>query len=83
MIKTDHKPLIPLLKTKHLNNLPPRVLRYKLCLSQFKYKIRHVLLYTADTLLRTLTESCNLQEADLLIEISVDHLPSSSQCIEI
>ena len=28
MIEMDHKPLIPLLGTKHLDNLPPRVLRF-------------------------------------------------------
>ena len=25
-IETDHKPLVPLLNTKHLDDLPPRVL---------------------------------------------------------
>jgi len=25
-IETDHKPLVPLLSTKHLDNMPPRVL---------------------------------------------------------
>ena len=27
-VKTDHKPLVPLLNTKHLDNMPPRVLQY-------------------------------------------------------
>ena len=27
-IKTDHKPLVPLLIIKHLHNMPPRVLRF-------------------------------------------------------
>ena len=27
-IDTDHKPLVPLLGNKHLDNLPPRVLRF-------------------------------------------------------
>ena len=27
-IETDHKPLVPLLSTKHLDNIPPRVLRF-------------------------------------------------------
>ena len=33
MIETDHKPLVPLLGTKHLDDLPPRVLRFRLRLS--------------------------------------------------
>ena len=28
--ETDHKPLIPLLNSKQLDNLPPRVLRFRL-----------------------------------------------------
>ena len=29
-VETDHKPLVPLLGSKHLDNLPPRVLRFRL-----------------------------------------------------
>ena len=29
-IEADHKPLVPLLGCKHLDNLPPRVLRFRL-----------------------------------------------------
>jgi transposase InsO family protein len=54
-IETDHKPLVPLLSTKHLDSIPPRVLRFRLRLMRFSYNILHVpgkLLYTADTLSR-------------------------------
>ena len=54
-IETDHKPLVPILSTKHLDNLPPRVLRFRLRLARFDYTIQHVpgkLLYTADALSR-------------------------------
>ena len=88
-IETDHKPLVPLLGTKNLDSLPPRVLRFRLRLSRFEYQIRHVpckYLYTADTLSRApiqCTEPCNLQEeANLLMEISVENLPASSQRID-
>ena len=27
-LETDHKPLVPLLSTKHLDNLPPRIVRF-------------------------------------------------------
>ena len=38
-IKTDHKPLVPLLGTKKLNSLPPRVLRFRLWLERYTYTI--------------------------------------------
>ena len=36
-IETDHKPLVLLLGSKHLDNLPPRVLRFRLRLMRFSY----------------------------------------------
>ena len=54
-IETDHKPLVPLMSSKHLNDLPPRVLRFRPRMAKFDYEIRHVpgkYLYTADTLSR-------------------------------
>lgn len=51
MIDTDHKPLVPILSSKHLNDLPPRVLRFRLRMAKFDYSITHMpgkLLYTAD-----------------------------------
>ena len=54
-IETDHKPLVPLMISKHLNDLPPRVLRFRLRMAKFGYEVRHVpgkYLCTADTLSR-------------------------------
>ena len=54
-IEMDHKPLVPLLGLKHLDSLPPRILRFRLRLARFDYLIVHLpgkLLYTADTLSR-------------------------------
>ena len=59
-IETDHKPLVPLLGTKQLHSLPPRILRFRLRLDRFEYQIVHVPgkhLYTADTLSRAPTSS--------------------------
>ena len=88
-IETDHKPLVPLLGNKYLDSFPPRVLQFRLRLSRFEYQITHVpgkQLYTVDTLSRapvSPSESSNLQEeADLLLALSVDHLPASSQRID-
>ena len=38
-IEIDHKQLVLLLGSKHLDNLPPRVLRFRLRLMRFSYSI--------------------------------------------
>ena len=84
MIETDHKPLVPLLGMKNLDSLPPRVLRFRLRLNRFSYSIVHVpgkLMYTADTLSRSLLKSdiSELQEiAETFIDACVAHLPASN-----
>jgi hypothetical protein len=42
VIETDHKPLVPLLGTKELDKLPPRVLRFRLRHDRFDYTITHI-----------------------------------------
>ena len=89
-IETDHKPLVPLLGTKHLDSLPPRVLRFRLRLDQFDYTISHVpgkQLYTADTLSRapvpSVKHDTELEElAELLMETHIAHLPASKGRLE-
>ena len=85
-LETDHKPLVPLLGSKHLDDLPPRVLRFRLRLMRFSYTISHVpgkLLYTADTLSRSPLKSdendSRLQEeAEAIMDTCVAHLPVSA-----
>jgi len=89
-IETDHKPLVPLLGMKHLDGLPPRVLRFRLRLTRFDYRIEHVPgkhLYTADTLSRSPRSSTendtDLEElAETLMETCVAHLPVSTQRLD-
>ena len=91
-VETDHKPLVPLLGTKHLDTLPPRILRFRLRLDRFDYDIRHVAgkeLYTADTLSRapmpdnSSSDSANLQElAELCMTTAISHLPASRDRLE-
>ena len=53
LLETDHKPLVPLMTHKHLDNLPPCVLRFRLRLMRFDYEISHLpgkYFYTADAL---------------------------------
>ena len=92
-IETDHKPLVPLLGNKHLDNLPPRVLRFRLRLMRFSYSIQHVpgkLLYTADTLSRApLREEYDTQtlqrqsEVESFINTITSQLPASQQRLQV
>ena len=89
-IETDRKPLVPLLTSKHLDNLPPRILRFRLRLARFCYTIQHVpgkFLYTADTLSRAPIHG----EKDAELEEEVEHfiegvvstLPASREQMEV
>ena len=91
VIETDHKPLVPLLSRKRLENLPPRILRFRLRLSRFDYAIEHVpgkLLYTADTLSRVPVCSVEREELSFQEEVelsateTVANLPASTKKID-
>ena len=84
-IETDHKPLVPLLGEKNLDNLPPRILRFRLRLARFDYSIQHIpgkLMYTADALSRAPTSDSGeskLQDgANALLEVCISQLPASN-----
>ena len=84
LIETDHKPLVPLLGFKHLDTLPPRILRFRLHLARFDYSIVHVpgkSLYTVDTLSRAPSTSdpdVGLQEeAEAMMDTCVTYLPAT------
>ena len=90
-IKTDHKPLVLLLSTKHLNSLPPRILIFKLRLDWFDYTIYYIPgkeLYIADALSRAPTSvagvvSKNFQnELKNFMDTITSLLPASSTYLE-
>ena len=90
-IKTDHKPLVSLLSTTHLHNLPPRVLRFRLRLNRFSYDICHVPgmnLCTADTLSRAPVaepgpNSIAFQnELEVCMHLITSSLPASSSRLQ-
>ena len=73
-LETDHKPLVPLLSTKPLYQLPPRVVRFRLRLMRFKFFISHVpgkQLITADTLSRAPTSNATVADLTLQTEVRV------------
>ena len=91
LIETDHKPLVPLLGSKNLDSLPPRILRFRLRLSRFNYSIYPCagkFLYTPDTLLHAPVSTAEERdkvfqtEAEMFAMAAVDNLPASAQRLE-
>lgn len=75
-IKTDHKPLISLLGSRALDDIPPRILHFRLRPLRFNYSIEHVTgkqLVTADMLshaplkMETLDDDLVERECNLFI----------------
>ena len=84
-IETDHNPLVPLLSTKHLDRLPPRIVRFRLHLARLDFTIEHVpgkLLYSVDTLSRTplpeqVTKDSLQDDVETFINEVVANLPTT------
>ena len=89
-IETDHKPLVPLLTTKHLDSLLPRIVRFRLCLARYDYTISHVpgkLLHTADTLSRaplptTIHPDSLQEEVEVFVESLVSNLSTTEDRLQ-
>ena len=80
-MESDHKPLVPLLNTKQLDNLPPRILRFRLRLAKYNYVAQHVpgkLLYAADALSHAPIPGESEQELQEEVEVYVDQVTMSS-----
>ena len=69
--ETDHKPLVPMLTTHSLDQLPPRVQRFRMRLMRFNIKrMVHMpgkQMYTSDTLSRLQGKQPDCKPADSLI----------------
>ena len=83
-LETDHKPLVPLLSSKSLDELPPRIQRFKMRLMKYDYTISHVpgkQLSTADALSRapinTKDDSNLLPETSIYVDSVWSSLPAS------
>lgn len=74
-LETDHKPLLALLGSKGLDDLPPRIQRFRLRMLRFSYHIVHVpgkALITADALSRApIRHSLSKEEKEFEIEAQV------------
>lgn len=87
-IQTDHKPLVPLFSTKHLEELPVRVQRFRIRMLRFQFTIVHVpgkQLVIADTLSRAPERMPNKQDLFLqidtraFIQFVMSYLPASER----
>ena len=91
-IETDYKPLVPLLSTKNLEDLPARVQRFRMRMMRFSYTILHVpgkSLCTADALSRApLARPLNHEEKKLETDVQayvdsiVKYLPATESRLE-
>lgn len=90
-IETDHKPLLALLKSKQLDELTPRIQRFRMRLMRFSYDIMYTAgknLMTADTLSRAPVsvpaEQDRQKEAqtDAFVRGVIDGFPASDKRLE-
>ncbi|GFO24966.1 Pol polyprotein [Plakobranchus ocellatus] len=90
-IETDHKPLLVLLKKKELNELTPRLQRFRMRLMRFSYKIEYVpgkQLCTADALSRPplskIDESNLVKEGEVsgYVNLVMKSFPASDMRLE-
>ena len=90
-VETDHKPLVPLLSSKNLDELPIRVQRFRLRLMRFSYSISHVPgkdLVTADTLSRapvldpTLADEKFQLKLHAFLDLVIQNLPATEERLQ-
>ena len=65
VIETDHKPLVPLLTTKQVDSLSPRLQRYRMRMQRYTYEVRHIAgkdNLLADILSRTATRKPSVDD---------------------
>lgn len=84
-LETDHKPLVSLLGGKALDDLPPRIQRFRMRLLRYDYTVNHVpgkSLWTADTLSRaplraTHTDATLLEDTNIYVDSVISNIPVS------
>ena len=92
-LETDHKSLVPILGNKSLDSLPPRVLRFRLCLMRFQYTVHHCpgkSLYLADALSRAPVkgppeevDKVVEREAEKYLQAVISSIPANKDCLDV
>uniref|UniRef100_A0A3P8NB56 ribonuclease H n=1 Tax=Astatotilapia calliptera TaxID=8154 RepID=A0A3P8NB56_ASTCA len=88
-VETDHKPLVPLLGSKNLDELPPRVQRLRMRLMRYSFTISHVPdkhIATADVLSRapekTVCDETLRDEMNLYAHQVISGLPATEERLQ-
>ena len=90
-VQTDHKPLVPLLSHKRLEELPIRIQRFRLRMMRYSFTISHVPgvdLVIADALSRsplsapTQADRDLHKETDVFINLVIENLPATDKRLE-
>ena len=85
-LETDHKPLVPLLASKDLSGMPPRILRFRLRMMRFAPTVVHVPgkdQVTADALSRAPVDKPStsdisfIEEVEEFASLTVKYLPAT------
>ena len=86
LLETDHKPLVPLLSMKNLEDLPIRIQRFNLQMMRYQYDIKHIPgkeLNTADFLSRSPLPNIGIselqEETEACINLIASHLPATDR----
>ena len=88
-IETDHKPLVSLLGKKNLDELTPRIQRFRMRLMGYKYSISHLPgkdLITADALSRapvtqpSRQDDVLIQEVQAFVDLIISSFPQLKRC---
>ncbi len=89
LLKTDHKQLLSLLSTKHLDDLPPRLQRFRMRFMRYSYEINHVpgkQYVTPDTLSRmnnaTDAESALMEDTNIYLAQIRESFPASKSQLD-
>ena len=80
-IETDHKPLVPLLNTKDIAKMPPRIQRFRFRLMRYNHNVKHLegkTQTTADALSPAPVSEPDKAAINLLTNVSVH----AEKCIE-
>ena len=88
-IETDQKPLVNLLGKKPINNLPPRIVRFRIALMRFAFTISHVPgkeMYLSDCLSRASikdnTSTVLHKECEAYVNALLSNLPCTDRRLE-
>ena len=89
-VETDHKPLVPLLGARRLDELPIHVQRFRMRMLWYHFTISHVPgkdLVVADTLSRApesgeLVQDCLEQEVEAYVDTTFSSIPATERHME-